>query len=199
MRWRQGVLILLAAVLAGALGLVASVAWFGPGPLLRSPLGQHLAFLFAAVEDAPAGVTVIEPGQRVPSFRLPDLAGQAQTLPRPGRVLLINYWASWCQPCREEMPLLDAYAGQTPRPGVEFVGIALDDARDARAFLDRTPVRFSILVEAPGERDSSVRLGNLRGSLPYSVLIDRDGRLVKHRLGAFKNRRELQDWLDDRP
>ena len=194
MHWRQAVLIALAALLAAMLGLVASVAIYGPGPLLRSPLGQRvLGDLLAG--EAPSGVAVLVVGDVVPVFSLPGLDGPSRTLPMPGRAVLINYWASWCQPCREEMPLLSDFASRQGPEGVQVVGIALDEAADARAFLAGRPVAFPVLLEAPGPADSSVRLGNGPGVLPYSVLIGSDGRLKHRRFGNFSSAQDLRDWL----
>jgi len=191
---RSLVTVLLAALLAAGLGLVASIAVYGPGPLLRSPLGQAFLSHWMSAQ-APPGVTVVVPGQAVPAFRLAGLDGPAQPLPMAGRWQLINYWASWCGPCREEMPLLSAYAQAQPADGVAVVGVALDAPADARAFLAEVPVSFPVLLEAPGPGDSSVRLGNGLGVLPYSVLIDPDGRLRARRFGNFRDARDLQDWI----
>ena len=195
MRWSQALLIFGAALLAACLGLVASVALYGPGPLLRSELGQGLLQRWLA-EPGPPGLRIAEPGDPMAPIRLADLRGQWRTVPRPGRALLINYWASWCGPCREEMPLLAAYARRQHEGDVDVVGIALDSTAAAQAFLATTPVPFTTLVEAPGERDSSVQLGNRQGVLPFSVLIGADGRLLKRRFGAFDSMEDLSGWAE---
>lgn len=184
-------LLLSAAIVAGGVGLVAGMALFGPGALLNSPPGRWLASLAPRPKDPP-GLYVADIGEKSPPLSLPDLQGSLHALPPPGRPVLVNYWASWCGPCREEMPLLASYS--RAQSAVEVVGIALDTAEDASAYLAGQPVPFRILLESPGDRDSSVQLGNRRGVLPYSVLIAADGRVLDRRFGAFKDADDLADW-----
>ncbi len=181
--------VLLVATLAAILGAVAGLFVSGPGPLWRSKLGQQ------ALQDAmdanapapPAGVAVAKTGEPIPPLRLPDLTGRMVAVPDAwaGRPLLINIWASWCGPCIEEMPELQRYASTQGARGVQVVGIALDEPGAVRDFLTRVPVDYPILIDAPGPADAGVRLGNLKGVLPYSVLIGADGRLLARRIGPF--------------
>lgn len=189
--------VILVATLAAILGAVAGLLVSGPGPLWRSKLGQQ------ALQDAmdanapppPPGVAVAKPGEPIPPLRLTDLAGRTQAVPEAwaGRPLLINVWASWCGPCIEEMPELQRYARTQGTDGVQVVGIALDEADAVRNFLRRVPVDYPILIDAPGPADAGVRLGNLKGVLPYSVLIDAEGRLLARRIGPFTTG-ELEDF-----
>ncbi len=190
---RDGLLVVAAALVAGALGVVASLVLTGPGPLLRSETGRQI---LGAMADDPVGLAVIRPGQPVPALPLPMLQGAPGPIPTPGRRVLINYWASWCGPCREEMPVLADFAGKQGRGGIEVVGIALDGEAEARAFLREVPVPFRIALEVPGEGDSSVRLGNKLGVLPYSVLVGADGKLLRQRFGAFTSPEDLRDWAE---
>jgi thiol-disulfide isomerase/thioredoxin len=188
------------ALLAGALGVVASLLVGGPGPLLRSELGQRLLgrTLLATAPPPPPGVSVATLGARLVPLRLPGLDGNVVELPGKfaRRPLLVNVWASWCGPCITEMPELQRFAAEQGPNGVQVVGIALDDADAVRAFLRKVPVGYPILMDAPGPADAGVRLGNPRGVLPYSVLISADGRLHKQRIGPFAAG-EIADWTRD--
>ena len=170
---RPNAIIVGAALLAGVLGLL---------------LAHRLGF-------GPAAGGAVRIGDLAPPLALPDLAGAPQrVIPGAGRPQLLNYWASWCGPCVHEMPLLDGFAASQGANGVQVTGIALDDPAAVRAFLARVPVRYRNLVEAAGRHDSSVTLGNTRQVLPYSVLLDAQGRVVRLRAGAFHDARDLERW-----
>ncbi len=188
MKVRSGLLMLAAALVAGVLGLAASVALNGWGPLLASPLGQW------TLQKAFADPASLHPGDVVAPFELPTLSGDRVTLPVAGKPTLINYWASWCAPCREELPLLLEEARQRG-PGFALIPVALDSAAEARAFVARDPMPGPLPLEMPGPQDSSVRLGNRAGVLPFSALVGSDGRLKAVRIGAFKSAADLDGWL----
>jgi len=180
--------VLLVALLAALLGGAAGVAVYGPGALLHTRPGQAIALWLADREPVPAGVTVAREGDLAPPLRLPDLDGRPVALPGAwaGRPVLINVWATWCAPCLHELPELQRFASTQGADGVQVVGIALDDATLVRDFLQRVPVRYPILIDAPGRADAGVVLGNPKGVLPYSVLIGADGRVLRRRVGPFE-------------
>lgn len=132
-----------------------------------------------------------------PDIRLPDVAGKPRALSEwAGRPVLLNYWASWCGPCLKEMPELDAFSkSQRGANAIQVVGIALDARDSIHAYLQRRPVAYPILIETvePGQPGSSGQFGNAHGVLPYSVLIDARGRVVRSKLGPL-TAAELQTW-----
>ena len=197
MRLRTTLLILIAALLAGSAGLLLSLRINGPGPL--APLLTHsrlglwlLERVIAPAPPAGSGVGVV--GKNVADLALPDLDGHPRRLGDwHGRILIVNVWASWCEPCRKEMPLLAAFAARGGESGPLVVGIAEDDLPAIRSFLQRTSVNYPILIDDPQGR-AGLRLGNALGVLPYTVLIDGDGKLLRRKLGPFASRAELQAW-----
>lgn len=194
---RTGTRIVLVALAAGVFGAAVGFAVNGPGPLLRTEWGQRAlhAVDAAVAPPAPEGLAVATLGERIPVISLPSLGASRIDLPAQyaGRPLLVNVWASWCGPCIAEMPELERYAREQGTNGTQVIGIALDDADAVRAFLRRVPVTYPIALDAPGPKDAGMRLGNLRGALPYSVLVSADGRLLKQRLGPFESG-EIEDW-----
>jgi len=190
--------VLLVALIAGGLGVIASLFGTGPGPLLQTELGQRAlnAALAVSAPKPPDGVTIAHRGERLAPLALAGIHdGRPVDLPGAygGRPLIINVWASWCAPCVKEMPELQRFAAQQGANGVQVVGIALDDPAAVRAFLQRVPVSYPILLDTPGPADAGVRLGNPKGVLPYSVLVSDDGRLLKQRIGPFADG-EIEHW-----
>lgn len=199
---RSSVKVVLVALTAGLLGLFASLALNGPGPLLRSELGQRAlqGVLASTAPDLADNTRVARRGEPVEVLSLIDLEGKRVALPTAfaGRPLLINVWASWCGPCIQEMPELDRYSRQQADNGTQVVGIALDDEAAVRTFLKRVPIGYPVLLDTPGPADAGVRLGNPKGVLPYSVLISADGRLLKQRIGPFATG-EIESWVGKQP
>lgn len=170
------------ALAAAAAGLVLGRWWHGGAPPSPAP------------EAVPAA-KVARIGDPAPAFELPDTAGQLRTLQEwRGQPLLLNFWASWCAPCVREMPMLDQFAAAQPEGGTRVLGIALDDLDAVQAFLRDTPVRYPNLIEAAGSTDTSVRYGNTRAVLPFSVLVDAEGRIARLRVGDFDDGDELARW-----
>jgi thiol-disulfide isomerase/thioredoxin len=177
------------AVLAGGLGL-----WAGQQLDTSSDEGSG-SFPGAEKAHDPASKAVAAGiGDPLPPLVLPDLSGAPVDLQRfRGRPLLINVWASWCAPCVEEMPELARFAAAQGDHGVQVLGLALDSAEGVREFLRRVPVDYPIVLETPGPADASVHLGNTQGLLPYTVLVDAQGRIVRQKLGPFVHG-EIEGW-----
>lgn len=143
----------------------------------------------------PSGIEQVAIGDMVPDFERIDSHGKARRLSEwRGRRVIVNYWASWCPPCIEEMPMLDAYAVAHADRGVVVVGIAEDDPDAVHAFLSDHPVTYPILMGS-GMDGSSVQLGNSRNVLPFTALIDTDGRLLDRRAGVL-DEAALDAWLN---
>jgi thiol-disulfide isomerase/thioredoxin len=113
-----------------------------------------------------------------------------------GRVRVVNFWATWCPPCVDEMPDLqrvhDAYANR----GVTVIGVGIDGGDRIRAFRDRLKLGFPLLVAGVGGSDLGRALGNDTGVLPYTVVLSAQGRIVQRRVGAL-DAALLRRWLDD--
>lgn len=110
-----------------------------------------------------------------------------------GNPLLLNFWATWCPPCIEEMPLLDRFHEQNSGNGWQVLGMAVDQEPAVRRFLAQTPVRFPITLAGMAGVELSRALGNQGGGLPFTVLFDRKGRIVQRKMGRVSPQ-DLQDW-----
>ena len=114
------------------------------------------------------------------------LTGKSQTLENwKGKVIVVNFWATWCPPCREEMPELSRLQDQLGPNGVQFVGIAIDEASNVAQFTKTTPVSYVLLIGTPESPGLMAQLGNRAQGLPFTVIIDRQGKLSWARLGRL--------------
>ena len=126
----------------------------------------------------------------------PDADGRPQPLSQwRGRPLVVNFWATWCPPCVEEMPDLQRIRDEYRDRGVEVIGIGIDNAAKIAAFRDKLGLTLPLLVAGVGGSDLNRALGNAGGALPYTVLIGVDGRIRERHLGQVKPA-QLRRWLD---
>lgn len=118
---------------------------------------------------------------------LNDLAGKPQSLAQwKGKPLLVNFWASWCAPCVQEMPELSALAAQDGGKRFHVIGIGIDSPTNLVQFTQKTKVAYPLYVGGMGATDLARGLGNANGGLPYTVLIGADGKVIKTYLGRLK-------------
>jgi thiol-disulfide isomerase/thioredoxin len=164
------------------------------GALLGLLAGTQLDFF--SPSRVPAGVAVLQTGDLRTDLKLPDVAGNPHQLSEwDGKIVVLNFWATWCGPCRDEMPLLDQKRGELVAKNVEMVGIAIDDAASVKTFLKNNPVAYPILIGDENAVDPSILFGDTRGVLPYSVLVGRDGKILTRRSGSF-SAASLDRWLE---
>lgn len=110
-----------------------------------------------------------------------------------GRPLVINFWATWCAPCIEEMPLIDDFFHQNESKGWQVLGLAIDQPSRVRQFLSQFPVRYKIGLAGLNGTEVSKILGNEAGGLPFTVVLSADGKLIQRKLGKL-TREDLNKW-----
>lgn len=119
--------------------------------------------------------------------KLPDAAGRLQALEQwRGKTLVVNYWATWCYPCREEMPMFSKLHDRYAQRGVQFVGIALDDAEKVGAFARETTVSYPLLVGGHDAINPTRNFGNTPLGVPFTIILDREGKVHESKLGRVR-------------
>ena len=166
-----------AATLA-VVAVFAALAGFFAARQLQPDPAPHKAGAALPTERAVAASVV--------PFSLPDLDNRVRDIGEwKGDVIVLNFWATWCPPCRDEIPafmkLQEAYAAR----GLQVVGVAIDEIEAVRDYRDELFINYPILVGDRDAVDIMKRYGNLAGVLPYSVVIGRDGRIEARKQGAY--------------
>ena len=120
------------------------------------------------------------------ALSLPDLQKKPQSLEQwRGKVLVLNFWATWCEPCREEVPTLVEAQAQLAANGLQIVGIALDTAAKVSTFGKEFKVQYPLLIASLDAVEITRKLGNKAAGLPYTVVLDKAGRISKTHLGGI--------------
>jgi thiol-disulfide isomerase/thioredoxin len=163
------------------------------------------ALIVAAILSVTLGFLLYQETRPTPTIALADF-----TLSTPhqealrldalgGQPLLINFWATWCPPCIEELPVLNKFAENPGNSSLRVIGIALDDPKAVAAFLKDTPLSYPVLLGDHGQADRlSAALGNREGVLPYTVLLDAAGHVRATHFGGM-NAAELNTFVSKAP
>ena len=121
------------------------------------------------------------------ALALPDSEGVTQRLDQwRGKVVVVNFWATWCEPCREEMPEFVRVQREFGPKDVQFVGIAVDQQDKVAAFSRELGLNYPVLIGGYDAMDLSKALGNRLVALPFTIVIDRQGGVAYTQLGPFK-------------
>lgn len=110
-----------------------------------------------------------------------------------GRPLVINFWATWCPPCVEELPLLDAFHRQNHSKGWQMIGIGIDQPSMIRRFLAQRPVSYPVALGGLHGTQLGEALGNPSGALPFTLVLAADGRLIMRKSGQL-SAYEIEQW-----
>jgi thiol-disulfide isomerase/thioredoxin len=128
-------------------------------------------------------------GQR---FERPE-GGEVALADLRGKPLLVNFWATWCPPCIEEMPMIDAFFRENGVNGWQVIGLAVDRPGPVRRFLDRTPVSYPVGLAGSQGYELIQRLGDTEQGLPFTIVIDGAGSVMARKIGRL-NPDDLQRW-----
>jgi len=118
--------------------------------------------------------------------RLPDATGTERQLTEwQGKTLVVNFWATWCPPCVDEMPELVELQNDLSSQNVQVLGIGIDSPSNIRQFSEKHQISYPLLVAGMAGTDLSREFGNQAGGLPFTVLIGSDGRVRKTYIGRL--------------
>ncbi|WP_420427332.1 TlpA family protein disulfide reductase [Algiphilus sp.] len=160
----------IALLLLGLLGIALGAGaywWLGPGPQ------QAMA----------------------PALSLTDLEGEQHRLSDyRGQVVVMNFWATWCPPCIEEIPMLIEVQRERRDDGLRMLGPALDDAAPVQRFAEEYGMNYPVFADPNQIGPALSTMGDTQGALPYTVIIDRQGRMVERHHGKL-DRAELESLI----
>ena len=152
----------------GALILIVSIglatSYFANQPVVEQVNNSPTQVLFAAT--------------------FPDENGKPQSLKQwQGKIIVLNFWATWCPPCREEMPELSALHSEYQDKNVVVIGISLDEIALIKEFTETTDISYPLLAAEDTGMELAAALGNNKGALPYTLIIKPDGSIAKTYFG----------------
>jgi len=128
-----------------------------------------------------------------PTFSLPDLQGQTHTSSEwDGKVVIVNFWATWCPPCIRELPTFIKLQERYAERGIQFVGIALDDQQEVQHFVDEMGINYPVLLGNQEVIMVAQRFGNRLGALPFTAVIDREGYIKWRHAGEMHEKKAEQ-------
>lgn len=174
-------------------------------------IGQILLFLVAALAALSAGIWLRgnfiddspplseemskEGAQAILGATLPDIDGVTQSVSRwQGNVLVVNFWATWCAPCREEIPEFIEMQDQFGDRGLTFIGIAIDQKEKVVPYSKELGINYPVLVGGMGAMSYAVAAGNLMSIVPYTVVFNRQGEIVDTFVGQV-HRNVLEEMI----
>ena len=159
--------------------IVAGAAGFGLQRAMINQQNQNLA------PEMPSGqVSVI--GETRPEFALQDLDGKLRNIKEwDGKVLLVNFWATWCPPCKKEIPAFMALQEQYGKQGFQVIGVAIDNEEAVRDYVDTMGINYPVMAAELDSMDIARQYGNRINALPFSAFISRDGKIVLTRPGEM--------------
>ena len=163
------------AVVAGLLTLAVVALMLDPAPALQNLTGKS-----GAEQAVSAGPGVIY------ATKFPDVQGNSQPLAQWNRrLLVVNFWATWCGPCKEEMPILKSLQARFGSRGLQIIGIAADTQSNVANFGKSIAINYPLLVAETGAIDFSRRLGNRLGLLPHTLVLKPGGKIIFTKLGPI--------------
>jgi thiol-disulfide isomerase/thioredoxin len=140
-----------------------------------------LGAYFGLRQEPPADASVLL------ALSLPDVAGKEQSIGQwRGKVVVVNFWATWCAPCREEMPEFIRAQTEYGARGLQFVGIAVDQVDKVDQFAKELGLNYPTLIGGFGAVELSKTLGNRLAALPFTIIVDRQGHVAHTQLGPLK-------------
>lgn len=143
-----------------------------------------LAAAWWTLHDRAASVNEPVPGFWTWQWPRPE-GGQLALQSFQSRPLLINFWATWCGPCVEELPLINDFYNKNRGNGFQVVGVAVDQAPAVQAFLKKTPLDFPVGIAGLSGAEMARSLGDLGGGLPFSLILDGAGKVVLRKSGRL--------------
>lgn len=172
-KWGSRVFAVAIGLLALAVGATLALRHFAPSASPPADASALFAHTFKDTQDQPQAMAQWQ-----------------------GNTLVVNFWATWCAPCIEEMPDLQKVQTEYVNRGVQVVGLAIDNEVAVKRFGDEFKLQFPLLLAGAAGSELIRQLGNPSGALPYTLLIDQRGLIVHSKLGRLRAS-ELRAWLDE--